>query len=1091
MVMISPFFQLIPLFLSIAAIITALYWRLNNYQSQDTKPAITPITPSSLKKFGGSPSIIKVGLYITQFQKFDMVENDFIFNGVIWFEFHPGTISLDTLKKFTIEKGTVLKKSEASTQIIDDKLLVKYNVSIKFTSTLNYQEFPFDSHELFIYVSHPTLTPSEITFESSLKDLQISPEASTHGWQLIDKNATAGYQTAELDRYHEERTIHYPAVIFALNYRRYGIRFIILITLPIMFMFYVAMFSFSIASESPSISISVASITAILAYRFVIEQLSPETGYFLVSDYLFLLFLFGVFIVFIFNILENFVVVGFSLLEKKITLLSLYFTITMTALYILIFKGRKNIYILQQTFKSGKKWWFNSITDLEKFTKKMPEYPPMDNEDLQNPVYIHFYKGFLPNPVESLLFKLFGKKLETTPNNLVDLLHSITEARKQQGLGGHFVTRISLNKPARFFIWTDLHASIHSFQRSLTWLINNKDMHPDFTLISDNIYLVFNGDSIDRGAYNLETIYLILQLMHKNPKQVFYIRGLHEEGAYWQNYTLKQELSVRARTLSDEFIPLSSMFLAFFDTLPIALYIGIANQPEDVIRISNNPPVYLDEMQMGTFFTETSEPITHYTLTEQEEAPRRVNVKAIIKTEVDWLHKTQTREGLRMLRQSHGSTTWSLISGRIKILQKEYQFYYDAFACLQVHTPINESTLTLINRNIRTNEPFKQQETVNVITGRQSETTPMKSEIRIGSSMALVGGVSLMGQSTRDGVSTSVNETNKAGGIHGHYLSVIIYNDDYTPFLARQNVERLLNIDDTDLLLLPVGGPTLDSYIDYVREGKVSVLFPVTGAQQFRTPELNHLVNLRATSVDEVSALIDYVYSQYRVKKFAFFYQDDAYEPIDGAHHILKKRGITEWTDVPYLRGSTDFTEQIEHIKQAEPEAIGLFSTASAAQELFRQIGIDYLANKKLFGISFSSEKSIRLYAKHHGIDILFSSVVPNPRTSQLEIVQDYRKAMDASFYAYDNFSLEAYIGTQLLIQILEDIGSPPFSSKKILEHLEALNKFQFKGLTFTFNPQRRDLSPSVWLETAPDKEWPCISWDQLKHVEQDPNPAQ
>ena len=1081
---ISPFFQLVPLFLSISTIVAALYWRLNNYKSLDAKPIITPITPSSSKKFGGSPSVIKVGLYITQFQKFDIVANDFSFNGVIWFEFHQGAISLDTLKKFTIEKGTILKRSEADTQILDDKLLVKYNVTVKFTSTLNYQDFPFDSHELFIYLSQPTITPSEVTFESSLKDLQVTPEASTHGWQLIDKNVIAGYRTAELDRYHEERTINYPGVVFALKYRRYGIRFVILITLPIMFMFYVAMFSFSIASESPSISIAVGSITAILAYRFVIEQLSPETGYFLVSDYLFFMFLFGVLIVFIFNILENFIVVGFSLTVKKITLLSLYAIITLTTLYIVIFKGRKSFYLLTQTFKSGKKWWFHSLADMKRFTQTMPEYPPMDNDDLQNPIYTTFYKGFLPSPFKLLVASLFGKKLETTPNNFIDLLHSITEAREHKQLTGDFITRIRLSKPARFFVWDDLHASIHSFGRSLDWLVDNKYMHPDFVLTDKDTYLVFNGDCIDRGAYNLETLYIILQLIEKNPQQVFYIRGLHEDSAYWQNYTLKQELAIRARQLSEEFIPLSNLFLRFFDTLPVALYMSIADQPTEVIRISSRPGLIIDEMMTGTFFTSTQEPITHYNLKNQDKAPVRANVKAVIQAE-DWLHKARAREGLRMLEQAHGATAWSIISARTRIMQEEYGFNEDAIVCLQIKIPIGESTLTLINRNIHTDEPFKQQDTINIITGCEPDKTPIKSEIRIGSSMALVGGVSLMGQSTRDGISACVNDTNKAGGINGHHLSTIIYNDDYTPFLARQNIDRLLTIDDTSLILLPVGGPTLDSYLDYVKEGKATVLFPITGAQQFRTPDLDHLVNLRATSVDEVSALIEYACTQHRVQKFAFFYQDDAYEPLDGAHNILKKRGITEWADVPYLRGSTDFSEQIEQIKHADPEAIVFFSTAGAMQELFRQIGIDYLTNKKLFGISFSSEENIRLYAKHHGINILFSSVVPNPRISQLEIVQEYRKAMDTNFYPYNNFSLEAYIGTQLLIKILQDIGNPPFSNKQILEYLESLNNFEFKGLTFTFNPERRDLSPSVWLETAPDKQWPRISWDQLQQVEQ------
>ena len=253
----------------------------------------------------------------------------------------------------------------------------------------------------------------------------------------------------------------------------------------------------------------------------------------------------------------------------------------------------------------------------------------------------------------------------------------------------------------------------------------------------------------------------------------------------------------------------------------------------------------------------------------------------------------------------------------------------------------------------------------------------------------------------------------------------------------------------------------------------IAVLFPVTGTSQFRKPELKGVVHFRGTYTDEVEALVETLISEYGVKKLALFYQDDAYGkgPFQAAQKILQKHGITKLIELPYTRAAVDFSKQATKIKQEQPEAIGFFSTAQATQELIRQTGIETLANKKLFGISFLGEESFRRFIKKKGLSVLFGAVVPNPRTSTLPIVQEYRNIMDKNNYPYDLFSLEAYITTSILVEISKDI-EPPITAQKILKKLESLHHYPYKGLTLTFDPYTRSLARYIWLETGNEEEW-------------------
>jgi hypothetical protein len=118
------------------------------------------------------------------------------------------------------------------------------------------------------------------------------------GWMIIDKNATTGYEEARFeDNSDHGQQKSYPITVFSFDVERYGLRHLLTILLPLLLSFYIGLFSLS--TSSGGIRIGIISITAIVSYRFVIDRVSPSVGYFMISDYLFFLFLIAALVPFI------------------------------------------------------------------------------------------------------------------------------------------------------------------------------------------------------------------------------------------------------------------------------------------------------------------------------------------------------------------------------------------------------------------------------------------------------------------------------------------------------------------------------------------------------------------------------------------------------------------------------------------------------------------------------------------------------------------------------------------------------------------------------------------------------------------------
>jgi hypothetical protein len=177
---------------------------------------------------------------------------------------------------------------------------------------------------------------------------------------------------------------------------------------------------------------------------------------------------------------------------------------------------------------------------------------------------------------KALHFLGLGKRPPWSPAFMAELIKAQTKYNHAQGLidGEENIIHIKAHEATRVLIFGDMHGSFHSLLRDLLYLRENGSLTDELKITNNHLFLVFNGDFIDRSPHNIDSLILLTMLMGKNPNQVIYVAGNHERDRTWNNYSLKQELVSRGRFFSKQTIPFDNEIMAFFSSLPSAIYLS-------------------------------------------------------------------------------------------------------------------------------------------------------------------------------------------------------------------------------------------------------------------------------------------------------------------------------------------------------------------------------------------------------------------------------------------------------------------------------------------------------------------------------------
>jgi ABC-type branched-subunit amino acid transport system substrate-binding protein len=695
---------------------------------------------------------------------------------------------------------------------------------------------------------------------------------------------------------------------------------------------------------------------------------------------------------------------------------------------------------------------FNTIDDLVHYANYHYEYPKSDNNDWIDPDYTSFYEKMYNPPwftrIINWIKGLFGFSAppKWDANQFQSLLKDVTEWRCKK-LKRVVERSISIGTGDYCFVWGDLHGAFHSFVRDLQELHRQGVIDKNLKIKNKKTYFVLLGDAISRSPYSLEMLHTILLLMHRNPNNMIYLRGNHERKRHWEGFGMRRAIQAYFKTRKEAVIkdmPLVREINNFFDVLHDILFIEHKGNGDKICCSSSGSA---------------------------EKLANNKNIVLLLQGEarVDTL---QDRRGVSFMGHLGNFAQWSLLSCPTDVYLRFFKFHYDSFVELKMGPKIESSVLIVHERDVQTGDKFSKSYYSPIfgypLKDEKNDLTN-KTIVKVGSSLALTGILGPLGREVRNGIEAAFCEYNKED--NDILIKPVFLDDGYVPRRAAANVNTLNKGYGVDVLLTPTGTPTLLFYLDEVKKNEINVLFPYTGGFQFRKKEIPGIVNFRASYTQEAKRSIDYLVQKHGIRKFAFFFQDDAYgRPLAlAAQEELKKYGITEWLDLRHLRVQSNFDKEIKKMKEFMPEAIGCFASHFPTVEFISQLGTDYFWGKIIFGVSFLYSDAFKTFLHERGIKFVATSVVPDPHIDQSQISLDHRKAMEKFGRYPSTNSLEGYITASLFIDAILKI-SPPITKEKIIAHFENMYEYPLKGMQFTFDPERRQLSQTIWIKTLDDK---------------------
>jgi branched-chain amino acid transport system substrate-binding protein len=219
-------------------------------------------------------------------------------------------------------------------------------------------------------------------------------------------------------------------------------------------------------------------------------------------------------------------------------------------------------------------------------------------------------------------------------------------------------------------------------------------------------------------------------------------------------------------------------------------------------------------------------------------------------------------------------------------------------------------------------------------------TLPARAEdpVKAGMSGPFSGGLSLLGQSVRDGVEVAFAEINEQGGVGGRKLQFIAEDDGYEPMRTIASARKLVEQDKVVALLAVTGTAPSAALLPFVTESKTPMLFPYAFSHSLTTP-LNRDVFTTLPEVRvQMIVLANYILNTLKQTKVAAIYQNDDFgqDAVAGLDERFGRDKIP-LVKLPFDRGTTNFSGVVAQAKAAGVEHVVFLGIPKDAALVMRE----------------------------------------------------------------------------------------------------------------------------------------------------------
>jgi branched-chain amino acid transport system substrate-binding protein len=306
---------------------------------------------------------------------------------------------------------------------------------------------------------------------------------------------------------------------------------------------------------------------------------------------------------------------------------------------------------------------------------------------------------------------------------------------------------------------------------------------------------------------------------------------------------------------------------------------------------------------------------------------------------------------------------------------------------------------------------------------------------------------------------------NAHGGVHGHAIELKSYDDRRDRATTIRNTEKLVHQDHALALFGYRSTPTVEAVLPLLRDEKVALVAPFSGAHTLHEPVHPYVFNLRASYQTEATKMVESL-TTLQITRVAILAQDDAFgrDGQTGFERSLEARKLTPLVIARYDRKTLDLRQSVSAIAAANPQAVLMACTPTACANFIKQIRKLHLQPQFLMLSNVNSEEffdSLGDYGR--GIGVM--QVMPYPRDIGVGVVREFEhvlkqmKEPPPASYAV----LEGFVAAKLMAEAIRRAGPHP-TRQKLVDALDAMHDFDLGGISVSYSPTDHDGSSFVEL---------------------------
>jgi branched-chain amino acid transport system substrate-binding protein len=328
-----------------------------------------------------------------------------------------------------------------------------------------------------------------------------------------------------------------------------------------------------------------------------------------------------------------------------------------------------------------------------------------------------------------------------------------------------------------------------------------------------------------------------------------------------------------------------------------------------------------------------------------------------------------------------------------------------------------------------------------------------KSPYVIGAIFDVTGPGAPLGTPEQDTVKMIEAQVNRAGGINGHPVKFVIYDNGSEETRCVMAAKKLIETDKVKAIVGPSTTGTTLAIASICQKAGIPLVSCAAGIK-ITQPVTPYVFKTAQSDAHAVAKVIDYLRAQ-RIKQVAFIHVSNAFgnSGREQMEAQAPRAGLNLVATESFGDKDTDVTAQLTRIKAKNPQAVVCWGTnpgpAIVARKM-KELGLRMplvmshgIANRKFIDLAGDAANGVVFPAGRLIVANAIASSDPQKR-NLTAYTADFRKFCRRD---PDHFGGHAWDAAQMILAALRKVGDDP---KKIRAELE--NTRNFVGISGIFN---------------------------------------